>query len=163
MYTLILHILLTTLAAHDLHLSSTTVHVRTDKNRVEIATHLFLDDVELALKKVSPEELKLCTPYEAASADSLLMDYIKNHLKISMNDKEQTLTVLGKEPSEDFQAVWVYLTIENMEYAEEITIHCDYLHEVYDDQRNLVNLKKDRKKLKTALLDSDKRSVSVPY
>lgn len=157
----LLQLLLMPYALHDLHVSSTTLHIRTEKERIEISTHLFLDDVELALKKVSDVELKLCTSKEAAIADSLLRAYIHEHLKVQVNGKARDLKVLGKEASEDYQAVWVYLYIEDIQKAEEVTISCDYLHEVYDDQRNIISIKKDRRKVKTEVLDKEETTITL--
>ena len=57
-----------------------------------------------------------------------------------MNGENVDYTFLGKEVSEDLQAVWCYLEIENINSIKELKIKNQLLTSLFDDQKNIVSI-----------------------
>ncbi|MFT7603922.1 MAG: hypothetical protein ACI8VT_001490, partial [Saprospiraceae bacterium] len=48
---------------------------------------------------------------------------------------------IGKEQSEDLQAVWCYLEVTNIKFFNSIEVTNSLLMEVFEDQKNIVHIK----------------------
>jgi len=133
--------------AHDIHLSNTVIHYKSDQKALQLTIHMFIDDLENAIQLETEEPLKLFTDRELLESDSLLLAYIDKNLKINLGKKEYVWDYIGKELSEDLGAVWTYIEIPNVSYLpESISIENTLLFDLFDDQRNLMNFKVDNKR-----------------
>lgn len=146
---------------HDFHLSKCEIDMNHDDQILEIAIQVFIDDMELALATMGYDTLKLCTPHEAASADDHILEYLSKHLVVDIDGTPTTLNWVGKEISDDLAGVWCYLTIENVQPNESITVRNDTLMEIFDDQRNIVRLTYDEKNKKYLLFDVNENEGSL--
>lgn len=133
------------LPLHDIHVSNTDLHYKSEQQSLQVTVSIFLDDLELAIKQKHSVDLRLFSENELADSDSLLSLYIHEHLNIKIHDNEVRPEYLGKEISDDLQAGYFYLEFQSLEDFSSISISNSILLEIYDDQRNLVNIKKDRK------------------
>lgn len=132
---------------HEFHLSKCDIDYSPVEVSLQIAISIFIDDLEMTLAKEGLDSLKICTKYEAPEVDSIIHDYIKKHLKVTVDDQLTEINWVGKEVSEDLAAVWSYLEIKNVAPQKSIEIVNDVLMESFDDQQNVVKLKmSDEKK-----------------
>lgn len=141
-------------AAHDIHLSKTDLHYKTDQQALQFTIHIFMDDLEAEIEQESNEKLKLFSKDESPKADSLLYSYLDNHLKIKIDQEPVQRTYIGKEISEDLMAVWIYLEVENQKAFKHLEVENSILTNLYDDQRNILNFKVDRKRKAFFMLDA---------
>ena len=127
--------------AHEFHISKCIIEYAPSENSLQIMMHLFLDDFELALSKRGGIDLKLCTAKEKEGADEFIVDYLRDHFGMIINDKLRSFNYIGKESSEDLIGVWIYLEIEDITNIDKIEIQNSLLTELFDDQNNLVQIK----------------------
>lgn len=132
-------------ALHEFHVSKVQVDYNLDDQAVQISMHIFIDDLEEALREQGVEGLFLCTEKESEDADKHLEDYLNQVFQIKIDEKTAPYEFLGKEPSEDLLAVWCYLEIPNIEQLEQLSISNSVLMEIFDDQKNIIQVTKSGK------------------
>lgn len=145
---------------HDFHVSNTDIVYRTATSSLEITVHLFVDDVEIALDAYSDEPLYLCTDRERPEAVDLVEEYLRDKFQCLVESKTLEFTFLGKEQDDDLQSMWCYLEIEKVPLPHSLEIRNSLLTEVYDDQKNIVNIGIDSQK-KQYLLFDDKTHIKT--
>lgn len=148
---------------HEFHLSKALVEYNTQEKAVQISMHIFLDDLEEALRRQGKDKLYICTDKESAEAEAHMETYLRDHFKININGVPVVYNFLGKEASEDYQAAWCYIEVENVAELNEIEILNDLLLEVYDDQKNVIQLVGPNKKRGVLLLQKGKTKEKVQF
>lgn len=146
---------------HDLHLSRTDLAFNPSSNSFEVTIHLFIDDLEYALAEDGFDNLMLCTDKEDVEADTYISYYLSEHLKILVDNNQVNMTYLGKEESDDLQAVWCYIEIPLKEQPEMVTVELDFFNELYEDQKNILQINFDETNKGYFLLNSQKTSGSI--
>lgn len=125
---------------HDFHLSKCDIVYSAEEKALQVSLQLFIDDLELALGAVGHENLGICTNKEKDEAESIIHDYVTNHLSLSIDNGPVELLWVGKEVSDDLAGIWCYLEVYLEEPKSSIEVHNDLLVEVFKDQRNIVKL-----------------------
>lgn len=148
---------------HEFHLSKCTTHFDADENALQISLLLFIDDLEEALRRQGADHLKLCTAQESEKAEAAMQTYLQKHFIIKIDGISQKLNFIGKEPSEDLQAVWCYFEITNVKSMEKVEFINNILLEVFDDQKNLVNFTVPGKKNEYMLFHKGKATEVVDF
>ncbi|NNE30210.1 MAG: hypothetical protein HKN16_11270 [Saprospiraceae bacterium] len=148
---------------HDIHISKCIIEYSESDKAFQIMMHVFVDDLELALQKLDSSSLKLNTELEYEKADSLILDYLDDHFQIAINGKTTSYNYVGKEASEDLQAVWIYLEIPDLKDVNEVNVRDDMLTELYDDQTNIVQIRYKGEKRAYFLLTGKEPSDTVTF
>jgi hypothetical protein len=131
--------------AHDVHISMCELRFNEETSTFQVSLKIFIDDLEVALKKEGLPSLSLGTPKENADANEIITSYLDKYFKIEMDGKKLPLRFDGKEISEDFQAVWCYL-----EFKDELThprmckLTNNILLDIFSDQRNIMDIKMNK-------------------
>ncbi|HQU58699.1 MAG TPA: hypothetical protein PLU64_05870 [Saprospiraceae bacterium] len=125
---------------HAFHISKCLIDYNEAEQALQISMHLFLDDLEEALRRQGADKLFLCTPKETSDAEAHLVAYLKQHFRLRVNGKERAFTFIGKETSEDLAAVWCYLEVPGVQSLQELEVANDLLMEAYEDQKNVVSI-----------------------
>lgn len=124
---------------HPLHISVTEIEYNEKAQSLQIISRIFIDDLESAVRdKVKKPELDILNPKDGLTTKGLVADYLKDHLKIRLDGKEQRLNFLGYE-EENF-ALICYIEIEKIKEFKEIEVENTVITEKYDDQSNLVHV-----------------------
>lgn len=147
--------------AHVFHVSKAVVEYNTSEQSVQVSMHLFLDDLEAALKQTHPEALYLCSDKEKPEAETYLKEYLSRHFRLTLDGQTKAWNFLGKEPSEDFQGVWCYLEIPKTKAPKSIRVTHTALMEVFDDQKNIVHLSFPGNREWTCLLSKDHKEETL--
>jgi len=126
---------------HDFHVSKCLVEYSTPDQALQVSLHIFVDDLEEALRQQGHDHLKIGTPKEDTLAESYLRDYLLKTFRVEIDDQPIELSLLGKELSEDFQAVWCYLEITDIAEFQKLKLSNTVLMETFDDQTNMVTVK----------------------
>jgi len=149
-------------AEHDIHISKCNAHYKSESNSLQLIVHLFLDDLELALKDKGGSELSICTDKEDPNSEAYLLEYLKSHFVLKLNDRELDYNFIGKEISEDIMGVYCYLEVENLpEFQGELSLFYNVFMDMYQDQQNIVSLKADGKRVDAFILDSKTFSKKI--
>jgi hypothetical protein len=140
--------------AHDFHLSRCEINYDTSSGDIQISAHIFIDDLELAMKQTGVHSLYICTPKESAKANEAIESYINQKLSFYANGKKLIPVMLGKEASDDFMAVWCYFEIVGYKNLRQVKIENKILTEIFNDQKNIVDITVDKRKKGFAIFDT---------
>ncbi len=132
---------------HDFHFSTIELNINTSRNSIEITSHIFIDDLELEIFDGQKIDI-----LDSLDNKSLFNNYFNKHLSVINKSSILELNYLGSEPTQSLDALWIYLEIENIN-PRIMEISVDILMAMYEDQRNLVTIKKDNQKIISKLLD----------
>jgi len=99
---------------------------------------VFADDLETTLRKqFNQPELDIIKP-KGLTVDQMMSEYLKNHFKISLENKPQTVKYLGHEI--EGEAFIFYMEVSNVKKLKRILVQNDILMETHNDQSNLVHV-----------------------
>ena len=129
----------------------------------QIMMHVYVDDLELALQAIDKQTLKLNTEHEAEGADDILWKYLQSSFEVNINQEKFDYNYIGREPSEDLQAVWIYLEIPNLQNIAAVEITNTMLTELYDDQTNIIQIKLQAGKQAYFLLNRKKSKDTANF
>lgn len=146
---------------HELHLSKCVIKHNTKTSSLQVTLHIFIDDLELSLKQAGIENLYILTEKEAENANFYIENYITERLSITVDDKPVQFKYLGKEISEDMMVAWCYLEVNDITDIRTLQITNKILIELYDDQKNIVTVKKNRDRKAYFLFDTENVTDSV--
>lgn len=137
---------------HPLHLSKSVVEYFPEEKTIRVSLHLFVDDLEKALNQKHTESLFLGSPRESEKASVYLEAYLQNRFRFVLDGKSVPLRLIGKELSEDREALWCYLEIAAIRHPGKIRITCTFLTDIFRDQQNILHFIYPGTASKTALL-----------
>ena len=131
---------------HDIHISKCEIQFNEETSSFEVATQIYLDDFQKSLTKSGVPDLHLFTDKESKDADNQIFSYLSKKLLLEVNDKSISGTFVGREQSEDLLAIWCYIEFKSIREFNKIKIKYDAIMDIYDDQKNIVNIKAKGKK-----------------
>jgi hypothetical protein len=148
---------------HKFHVSKCLVEFNEAEQALQMSMHIFLDDLEEALRKKGADDLFICTKMESEDAEVYMSQYVANNFIIEVNGEVLEYEFLGKEPSEDLQGVWCYLEILNVTSVKNLKITNNILLEVYDDQKNVISIIGPDRRKGMMLLQRGQSSEEVSF
>ena len=141
---------------HAFHISKTEINYDTRSQSLQVTSHIFIDDLEDCLKKRGHDKLFIGTKKESPKVDSLLHVFFQKELQVTLVQVAPSQTYIGKELSDDLLALWVYIEIPVPgKKLDQVMINNTILLDLYDDQKNMVMIKKDQKLLEHLILDKN--------
>jgi hypothetical protein len=124
---------------HPMHISVTEIVYDEREKEVEIICRIFLDDLETALRtQLKNPEWELLNAAGKVAVREPVEAYALAHLKIALDNKPLKLVVLGTEKEDD--ALLVYVQATDIKRWKTIDVSATILHELFDDQSNLVHI-----------------------
>ena len=138
----ILYLVVKLAALHPFHVSVCDMVYKSDDKHLKISVRLFLDDLETGLQPMMDDpKYDITDTTQWNATQDALKSYFDKHLEISIKGKALEYTYLGSEIELD--AMWCYLEVEKLKPFDEITVQYTALQEVFDDQENLVHVRRD--------------------
>lgn len=122
---------------HPFFVSVTHIDQKKQNGSLEISSRIFYDDLEVELSKFSGRKIDLIKQQNDPQVDSLLSKYMKQHLKIKINGKENTLKYVGYEL--DKEVAWCYLEIVKHPKIKSLDIYNNILYSNFKNQSNIVH------------------------
>lgn len=150
-------------AAHDFHLSRCEINYDVKSGDLQVAAHIFIDDLEKAILETSKKDLFLATSKEKAESEAEIFKYIHQKLIMRVGGKTIPLTWIGKEVSDDKIALWCYLEAQNVRIKPSLLLENKILTELYQDQKNIVDFTVDKKKTHFAIFDYKNFQEDFPF
>ena len=150
-------------SAHEFHVSKCQIEYNAGENSLQISLHIFIDDLEEALRQRGKDGLFLCTEREAKEAVTYLVEYLNDRLNIEVDKKKVKPEFVGKEISEDLAAVWCYLEVKQVNELSSISVSNKLLLEVFEDQKNIVSIKGPGNKKGFFLFQNGDDSGSIKF
>lgn len=126
-------------AFHPLHVSVTEIEFDEKDKALEIMMRVFIDDAELTMSnRYRKPTLDILNPKGDLTVDRMMVDYLKDHFKISLDNKAQTLNYLGHE--KDGDVFILYIEVPQVKKWKTIQVMNDIFMETHEDQSNLVHV-----------------------
>ena len=148
---------------HEFHISKCLIEYNEKEQALQVTMHLFIDDLEEALRQQGADKLFICTEKESEKAEEYIYKYLQQKFKITLEDQAIDYSFLGKEMSEDMIAVWCYLEIENIEDIKKLHVKNDVLLDAFDDQKNIISIVGPNKQKGYFLFDQSKNEETVDF
>ncbi len=131
-------------ASHKFHASITQMDYDAKTQSIEAVTRFFLDDFETAISQHAQREIKFATP--AALKDKANLNavaaYVRERIELkSAKGVAVKFTLVGLEMQGDM--IWVYYEGKLAGGLANAQVRQRTLHELYEDQVNIVNYKYD--------------------
>ena len=128
---------------HPFHISVTEIKDNRDQKALQMTVRLFLDDLEQGLREHSQNnELDIYQKEDSVYLNGVLEKYVLANLSISTK-KALELNYLGFEYDQD--VLWCYVEATKVRPFTELTIRNTLLVSTFDDQENLVHVRKNGK------------------
>jgi len=151
-------------AVHDIHVTKCNIDFSNEEKTLQITLHIYLDDLELAIKNGGVEErLHLCTEKEHTDGEKHVFAYFEKMFQLKVNGQPVSYNFLGKEPTKDLLGGWFYLEVENVQELKDLKINYGILTDLYNDQQSIVKVKGPNKKKGYFLLDSFKKEANATF
>lgn len=125
-------------AFHPIHVSTTNINYNSQDSRLEITCTIFTDDFEAALVKQFHAKTDLNRADMHAAMDVLVKKYISDHLQIKTGAAPLSLNYIGFEINKE--AADVYFESEKTPPVKKIAVDVSMLHNLFDDQINIVHI-----------------------
>ena len=149
--------------AHEFHLSKGLIEYVESEQSLQITMYVFIDDFEEALKQKNIDKLFICTSKESENADQHIYDYFQETFILEIDQKQASFDYIGKEIAEDMIGMWCYLEVTQVTPFEKITIKNSLMTEVFDDQKNIINLIGPKKKQSYFMMDLKNQTEEVNF
>ncbi|RBA29522.1 DUF6702 family protein [Flavobacterium tibetense] len=162
-YKIVVFGLFLTLSAftwHKFYVSVTEVAYSEDKNRIEISTRIFIDDLEKGLEKKYNKKINLATKEEIPEAKDFIKGYVSQRIQANVNNKTAEVVFLGFETEND--VLICYLKIDFSEKITTFELYNNMLTEIYADQQNLVHTNINNTK-RSFLLTKTEKTALIKY
>jgi hypothetical protein len=142
---------------HPLHVSVIEVsHNAVDKN-LEISCKIFTDDFEKILNRNYKAKVDLINPVNKPAMDTLVKKYVFSHLSIKADGRPVNYHYLGFE--NEGEAAYSYIEVENITTVKKLEISTNIMHDLFDDQINIIHVIVNGNRKSSKLDFPDKETV----
>jgi len=148
---------------HEFHASKCLIEYNSEEKAIQISLHLFIDDVEEALRRQGADKLFLCSEKESKQAVTYLERYLQQALQLKLDGKARSFRFVGKEASDDWMGMWCYLEVVDVAAFQELSVTNALLTEVFDDQKNIVSIVGPNHKKSSLLFHKQKTQQTVAF
>lgn len=142
---------------HPLHVSTTDMNYNGTDHQLEVTCTIFTDDFESALAKQFNTKTDLTKADMHKAMDVLVKNYLTSHLHVKSGNNAVALNYLGYEV--DREAVNVFLESTAIPAVKKAIVDVSLLHNLYNDQINIVHITVNGQRKSTKLDYPDTRVV----
>lgn len=124
---------------HPIYVSVTEIEFDEKDKALEIMMRVNGEDLEATLRdKVDQPNFDIIEPENKPIIDKLVREYMKDHFKVTLDNKPQKVTYLGHE--RDMDTFVLYIQVSNVKKWRTIQVFNNILMEIHEDQSNLVHV-----------------------
>ncbi len=145
---------------HKFYVSVTQVEYNEEQKSLQIISRIFIDDLEEALRKRYDESITLDAEITHSNVDEYIKRYLRQKLTIAVNGTDVSFNYIGKEYENDL--ILCYLEIENVPFLEEIKVSNQILIGIFEEQQNIVHIKKGKHR-KSLFLEKEKEEGVLKF
>jgi len=131
-------VVLTSFTLHKYYVSVTEIVYKEKTEQLEISLKVFNDDWQNALDYRLGQPVFLGSKNEYPKLDSLEKSYLEENFEIRVNDENKKLHIIGSEI--EGEATWIYMYVDKVKNVKSIEVKNLLLTEMFDEQRNVVQL-----------------------
>ena len=136
--------------SHPFYISLTEIRQNPNSQRLEVATKIFWDDLEVGLASFHEQSIDFLNPEDSELLQEQVEEYLKKNVQIWIEGKEINWILLGYEIEED--AAWFYIESEPVKLENMIRIKNSVLIEDFSTQQNIVHVYKGNSRSPRSLL-----------
>lgn len=128
-------------STHDIHFTKSTMNYNEETQTLQVVINVFTDDLELAIERKHERlDLEIGAKYQHEHTDSLVGDYVLDHLIYKNGQRDVYFKFIGFEY--DYDICYLYLESDNftVEFQNETFLSVPIFFEVFDDQENVVDV-----------------------
>jgi hypothetical protein len=145
---------------HPIYVSVTEIQHNAKDKTLEISCKIFTSDFEAILKSKTKSKVNLLQPADKTLMESLVNQYIQQHLKIKVDGNLKPMEFLGYEQNED--AIQSFFEINDVAALKKIDVQDDILYEYKSQQISIIHVVVNGNRKSTKLVNPD-NSVSLNY
>jgi hypothetical protein len=124
---------------HKFYVSTTEIDYRPEIRTFQITVKVFTDDFQNLLQKRYDAKLKLDPDSDADLVDYYASRYLKQKIKLNIDEQPVALQFLGK--TYDLDQTTLFLEVTDVPDFQTLTVENHLLFELFDDQQNIVRVK----------------------
>ncbi|MCS5491154.1 DUF6702 family protein [Algoriphagus limi] len=124
--------------SHPFFISLTEIRQNSNSKRLEIATKIFWDDLEVGLGNFHDEKIDFLNPENPEKLEEQIAAYFHQKIQFWVDGKEVNWSLLGFEIEED--AAWFYLESEPVEFSGKFKVKNSVLMEDFSTQQNIIHI-----------------------
>lgn len=128
-------ILFTNTNSHKFYVSTSVAEFVQEKKSIQVISQIFIDDLENALNLNSNDILKLSPDSDKILIDSLVSNYLENHLKFIENGKIIKNIFIGREYVNDVVVCYTEVLFDSI--PKSIQIKNTILFDFISEQKNI--------------------------
>ena len=137
--------------SHPFHVSVVEINHNASDKTLEVTCKIFTDDFEKVLAKNYNTKVDLINPADKKAMDTVVKKYIFSHLSVLADGKPGSLVYIGFE--RDAEAVYSYVQVENIVSPKKIDVVNKLMHDMFDDQVNIVHV----------IVNGNRKSTKLDY
>ena len=122
---------------HPYYISVIDIKHNAPQKTLQISARFFTNDLEDALEKLNHKKIDVLNPKNKTEVDSILFNYIKQRLAISINAKVQSIQFIGYEKEDE--SIWAYLEIKKVPTPKTLSVNTKLLYDYQTSQVNIVH------------------------
>jgi hypothetical protein len=145
---------------HPIYVSVTEIQHNAKDKTLEISCKIFTSDFEAILKSKTKSKVNLLQPTDKTLMESLVNQYIQQHLKIKVDGNLKPMEFLGYEQNED--AIQSFFEINNVATLKKIDVQDEILYEYKSEQISIIHVVVNGNRKSTKLVNPD-NSFSLNY
>ena len=126
------------LPLHPYYVSVIDIHHNKKDKNLEISIKAFTDDFEKTINQKYHTQLDLLQPTHNKNLNDLVIDYVKRHLKLTVNGKVENLVYLGYEIEKE--SIHTYWEVRNIQDFKSLDVWQNFLYERAAEQFNIFNI-----------------------
>ncbi len=123
---------------HDIHFTKSTFDYNNETKTLQVVMNVFTDDLELAIERSHEGlDLEIGAENQHVKTDSLIADYVLNHIMFTNNSHKIEFDFIGFEY--DYDICYLYLESEQftVKNCSTNSFMVKMFMEVYEDQENV--------------------------
>lgn len=157
---------LTPCFSHEYHVAIIDMEHNIDSSSIEVSLKINTKDFNSVLRNIYKKKIGLNTEDEIAQSDSIIDDYLKQNLELSIDSIAKTYNFIGYEYEEEF--TYVYIEFIDIQKITSLFVRCTLLSEIgisdhgHSHQSNLVNIKANGK-TKSLYLNPHNREAKLEF
>lgn len=124
---------------HKFYVSTTEIDYRPEIATFQITVKVFTDDFQNLLQKRYDAKLTLDPDSDADLVDNYATCYLKQKIKLNVNEQPVALQFLGK--TYDLDQTTLFLQVTDVPDFQTLTVENHLLFELFDDQQNILRIK----------------------
>lgn len=150
-------VVLSSFVMHKFYVSVTQVDFDEKKERVEITTRIFIDDLDKALEKRIGKKIYLASDREIPEAKEIIEKYLGEKLLVKINGTTVKVQFLGSEIDND--VLICYLKVYCNQKIVTFEFQNSVLTEMFSEQQNLLHIHINDKKESFLLTREEKTAL----